>query len=642
MSTVRTVSIALLVLGAACVIVYCARSPEESPTAASPQAVQAAELPPAPDAPLPDPGRDTQRAPPPRSQADVDAANRLAIRLMGGEPKEFVVLVEDANDKPVVGATVVALTREESADEPTVLGITDADGLVSALLAAPKLHTLLRCDTAQGETSGNIELRRMHPQADQPYVLHVFAPARMNVSGMVLDSSNHPAAGCEIRMYSSADVAGHGNQWLPSDLQSDANGAFQTVIESRGALVTFSAKRGEQCTPSKAVKCVPGAELNVELQFEGKHALIIDVFDVHNEFVREARATVWDGRPEHAFRIALTDPDGLLRVELTGIDHCWAVACTEAGSYSSVREVQFPQADSEQRIRLVVEESSSIRGRVVWDGHASISGIDLTPVRNMATSSAKNPAEQLGACACYQDGHLNGTTDASGAFLIGGLERGVSYDILCATDLHRPECRTLEPGALAGTTDLVIHLTDEHVRGGALHGHVVRKSTRQPVKEFGFHMYRRSGAFAWFPDQDQRFRSDTGEFHFECLAPGCQTGLWLFIDGAPSAVIESVTSDGSVKECEIELEEPGALEVFVTDSRKEPLAHCAISIVPVSELPLTELAHVTPRPDGGALYPSLYPGKYRVTVKHGTKNSEPLEATVVAGKSTRVDVQFPK
>jgi hypothetical protein len=313
----------------------------------------------------------------------------------------------------------------------------------------------------------------------------------------------------------------------------------------------------------------------------------------------------------------------------TGSDGTFTIRVKE-GTYDlefkregySARTMRGTKVDAATKpLDVMLNPGVEITGRVTRGG----AGVDGVSVR-----------------AISQDGFSVAVTGADGTFAITDLTPGSMMLNASKQDSFIQEMRMVT----APARDVVIDLP----AGGRITGHVVDKSTHDPVTSFqaGVTTSRSGGGMVvMMPPMQKQFTSDDGSFVLEGIKPGT-TQVVVSAPGYTTAHVPNIeVEDGkTAPDVEVDVETGAKLTGHVTDMSGTPLSGVGVSSNPMAGGGGRVMrfdgnaSGGSTDPNGDYTIDSLDPGELTFTFTKNGYIAQQKTVTITSGKDARLDAQL--
>jgi protocatechuate 3,4-dioxygenase beta subunit len=568
--------------------------------------------------------------------ADLTARQaRIAgnLTLKASAPSTIAGTVRDSKtQQPVAGAELsFGQPMARGMRVSVVSAITDAKGTFTTAIA-PGVYQIYGAHPAYSIAMMNVSIA-----AGQHVQKALAAAPNAKIVGTVVDEQKRGIAAANV----SAEVASSGTfgmrrMMMPgrSGAFSGPDGRFTLRTSDAGDLELRATKKGLPDGKSSIVRVASGdrkSGITITMPqgvvFSG-HVVDRDGKPVSGvaitTMIAESGGGRLGGQMVRRMILGMAQPDQ--DAATTGSDGKFTLRVKE-GSY----EVKFARegfatktlrghqvSASTKPVEMTMEPGVEISGRIVRSG-AGVEGVNVGAMDTDSRSYA--------------------TTTSDGHFVLNDLTPGTYAVNIAKPDEFIQLMRSLS----APTHDVTIEIP----AGGRVSGHVVDKSTREPVTTFqaGINPSRSGGGMMVMMNPQLRsFTSDDGSFALENVPPGALQ-LVVSAPGYTTAHVPSITLEEgkSVSDVEVALETGVRLVGHVSGPNGTPLAGAA----------------VRPNSAGGMRIPGM-PGQAAATTDaNGDYSIDDLEAgdnksftfsssgylpaektTNLSGKETRLDVQL--
>ena len=538
-----------------------------------------------------------------------------------------------ASQLPVAGARVaIAPSGGFGGREATHDTITDAKGNFTISQIVPG-----RYDIRSSCPGFGINTAQAIPVKGADSVQKtLYAAARGRITGSVVNEDKQavPAAHLAARPAARDDrfafmprMGGGG-----SDAYSAPDGHFVLRnVETEAKLQIDATKRGFPDAKSASIKLAPAErKTGVVLTIPRGIAVTGKVTDKDHKPLSgvgvEASESENDGRGGGAVRRVVMNlragrTDEVIR---TGSDGTFSIRVKE-GTYDlsfkregfSEKTVRGTKVDATTKpLEVALDPGVEITGRVTRGG-AGVEGVDVR--------------------AMSQAGMAGGVTGADGSFTISDLTPGTMMLIVNKQDSFIQEMRSVT----APAKDVVIELP----AGGRISGHVVDKTSHQPVTSFmaGVTTERGGGGMVMMmPPMQKQFTSDDGTFVLEGIKPG-STQVVVDAPGYSTARVPNIeVEDGkTAPEVEVDVETGAKLTGHVTGPDGSPVSGVSVTLDPIAgggrvmRFDSNNSTTATD-PNGDYTLDSLEPGNSTFTFSRSGFIAQQKSVTLAG--STRLDV----
>jgi len=539
-----------------------------------------------------------------------------------------------ASQLPVAGARVaIAPAGGFGAREATHDTITDAKGNFTISQIVPG-----RYDIRSSRPGFGINTAQAIPVKGADSVQKtLYATARGRITGLVVNEDKQavPAAHLAARPAARDDrfafmprMGGGG-----SDAYSAPDGQFVLRnVETEAKLQIDATKRGFPDAKSASIKLAPAErKTGVVLTIPRGIAVTGKVTDKDHKPLSgvgvEASESENDGRGGGGVRRVVMNLRGGGRTDeviRTGSDGTFSIRVKE-GTYDlsfkregfSEKTVRGTKVDATTKpLEVALDPGVEITGRVTRSG-AGVEGVDVR--------------------AMSQAGMAGGVTGADGSFTISDLTPGTMMLIVNKQDSFIQEMRSVT----APAKDVVIDLP----AGGRITGHVIDKTSHQPVTSFmaGVTTSRGGGGMVMMmPPMQKQFTSDDGTFALEGIKPG-STQVVVNAPGYATARVPNIeVEDGkTAPEVEVDVETGAKLTGHVTGPDGSPVSGVSVALDPIAgggrvmRFDSNNSTTATD-PNGDYTLDSLEPGNSTFTFSRSGFIAQQKSVTLAG--STRLDV----
>jgi len=467
----------------------------------------------------------------------------------------------------------------------------------------------------------------------------LYGTARAHITGSVVDEDKRPVAAAHLNtratargdMFSFAMMPGRGNM---SSSYSAPDGHFVLRdVDPDSDLQVDAVKRGFPGGKSPSMKLAAGEKkTGVTILIPRGVAVTGRVTDKDNKPL--------SGVAVEAIEAANDAMGGIRRMVIsnmqprtddtyrTGSDGTFSIRVKE-GTYDlnfrregySAKNVRGTKADANTKpIDVVLDPGVEISGRVTRGG-AGVEGVNLRTIS--------------------QDGMASAVTAPDGSFVLTDLTPGQMMLNINKQDSFIQEIRSVS----APTRDLLIELPS----GGRITGHVLDKSSHQPVTSFmaGVTTSRSGGGMTMMmPPMQKQFTSDDGSFVLEGIKPG-MTQVVVNAPGYTTARVPNIEiEDGkTAPDVEVDVETGAKLTGRVTGPDGSALAGVSVRTDPmagggrVMRFDATDTSATTD-PNGEYTIDTLEPGEKTFTFSRSGYIAQQKTVTIAAGKDSRLDAQM--
>jgi protocatechuate 3,4-dioxygenase beta subunit len=538
---------------------------------------------------------------------------------------------------PVAGARVsLGPTGRLGARDASFDAISDAKGNFSITGVAAGTYEIRPTRPGYG-ISG---MQAVHLKAADSVQKTLYATAHGRISGSVIDEDKRPVAATHLTtrrasrnndMFALMGRVGNG-----SDGYSAPDGHFVLRnVETEADLQVDAVKRGFPVAKSPSLK-LAAAERKTGLTITIPRGVAITgkVTDKDKKPLSgvgveaiESSADAMAGMR----RMVVSSMQGNRNDELvrTGTDGTFLIRVKE-GTYDlafkregySAKSVRGTKVDANTKpLEVMLAPGVEISGRVTRGG----AGVEGVSVRSIS-----------------QDGMSSAVTSSDGSFTITDLTPGQMMLNASKQDSFIQEMRPVT----APARDVLIDLPP----GGRITGHVLDKSSHQPVTSFqaGVTTSRGGGGMVvMMPPMQKQFTSDDGSF----VLDGIKAGTTQVVVNAPGYTTARVPNieveDGkTAPDVEVDVESGSKLTGRVTDASGTPLAGVAVSSNPmaggggrVMRFDATD-SSATTDPSGEYSFDSLEAGEKTFSFSRSGYVAQQQTVTITGGKDARLDVQL--
>lgn len=536
---------------------------------------------------------------------------------------------------PVAGARIsLGPTGRFGARDASVDAISDAKGNF----------------TITGVAAGNYEIRptrpgygisgmqAVHLKAADAVQKTLYATAHGRISGSVIDEDKRPVAAAHLttrRASRNNDIFALMMRGGGSDGYSAPDGHFVLRnVETEADLQVDAVKRGYPVAKSPTLK-LAAAERKSGLMITIPRGVAITgkVTDKDKKPLSgvgveaiESSADAMGGMR----RIVISSIQGNRNDELvrTGSDGTFLIRVKE-GTYDlafkregySAKTVRGTKVDANTKpVEVTLDPGVEISGRVTRGG----AGVEGVSVRSIS-----------------QDGMSSAVTSSDGSFTITDLTPGQMMLSANKQDSFIQETRAVT----APAHDVLIDLP----AGGRITGHVLDKSSHQPVTSFqaGVTTSRSGGGMVMMmPPMQKQFTSDDGSFVLDGIKPGT-TQVVVNAPGYTTAHVPNIeVEDGkTAPDVEVDVESGSKLTGRVTGADGTPLAGVSVRNdqtaggARVMRFDGTDNSATTD-PSGEYTFDSLDAGEKSFTFTRSGYVAQQKTVTITGGKDARLDVQL--
>ncbi|HEX9459718.1 MAG TPA: carboxypeptidase regulatory-like domain-containing protein, partial [Thermoanaerobaculia bacterium] len=537
---------------------------------------------------------------------------------------------------PVAGAGVsLGPTGRFGARDASVDAISDAKGNFTITGVAAGTYEIRPTRPGYG-ISG---MQAVHLKAADAVQKTLYATARGRISGSVIDEDKRPVAAAHLTTRPTARnndmfaMMVRGN--ARSDGYSAPDGHFVLRnVETEADLQVDAAKRGYPAAKSPTLK-LAAAERKTGLTITIPRGVAITgkVTDKDHKPLSgvgvdaiESSADPMGGMR----RMVISNMQGNRNDEMvrTGSDGTFLIRVKE-GTYDlafkregySAKSVRGTKVDANTKpVEVTLDPGVEISGRVTRGG----AGVEGVNVRSIS-----------------QDGMGSAVTSSDGSFTITDLTPGQMMLNVSKQDSFIQEMRSVT----APARDVLIDLPP----GGRITGHVLDKSSHQPVTSFqaGVTTSRGGGGMVvMMPPMQKQFTSDDGSFVLEGIKPGT-TQVVVNAPGYTTARVPNIeVEDGkTAPDVEVDVESGSKLTGRVTGADGTPLAGVSVRNDPtaggsrVMRFDATD-SSATTDPSGEYAFDSLDAGEKTFTFSRSGYVAQQKTVTITGGKDSRLDVQL--
>ncbi len=482
------------------------------------------------------------------------------------------------------------------------------------------------------------DVRAVSVKAAETTQKALFATARGRISGSVADEDKRPVAAARL----TARTAGRGDMFFMMGRGFGGNEAYSAPdghfvlrnVETESDLEVDAVKRGFPPAKSSSVKLAPGErKTGMLLTIPRGIAVTGKVTDKDHKPLSgvgveaiESSGDVMNGMR----RMVISNMQNARTDEIvrTGSDGTFSIRVKEGTfdlvfkreGYSS-KTVRGTKVDATTKpVEVALEAGVQIAGRVTRGGV----GVDGVNVR-----------------AVSQEGMATAMTASDGTFTLADLTPGQMM-----LNVTKPESFIQETRAVtAPTQNLIIELPP----GGRITGHVIDKSSHQPVTSFlaGVTTSRSGGGMVMMmPPMQKQFTSDDGSFVLDGIKPG-STQVVVNAPGFTTARVPNIeVEDGkTTQDIEVDVETGAKLTGRVTGPDGSALAGVSVRNDPtaggsrVMRFDGIDGAGSTD-PNGEYTIDALDPGEKTFTFSRSGFITQQKTVTIAAGKDARLDVQL--
>ncbi len=539
---------------------------------------------------------------------------------------------------PVTGARVsLGPTGRFGARDASVDAISDAKGNFTITGVAPGTYEIR--PTRPGYAISGMQA--VHLKAADAAQKTLYATARGRISGSVIDEDKRPVAAAHLTTRRAArnnDVialmarpGGNGSEGYSAP---DGHFVLRNV-EIESDLQVDAVKRGYPVAKSPSLK-LAAAERKTGLTITIPRGVAITgkVTDKDKKPLSGVGVEAIESSADAGMgmrRMVMSSLQGNRNDELvrTGTDGTFLIRVKE-GTYDlafkregySAKSVRGTKVDANTKpVEVMLAPGVEISGRVTRNG----AGVEGVSVRSIS-----------------QDGMSSAVTGSDGSFTISDLTPGPMMLNASKQDSFIQEMRQVT----APARDVLIDLPP----GGRITGHVLDKSSHQPVTSFqaGVTTSRGGGGMVvMMPPMQKQFTSDDGSFVLEGIKPGT-TQVVVNAPGYTTARVPNIeVEDGkTAPDVEVDVESGSKLTGHVTDASGTPLSGVAVSSNPmaggggrVMRFDATD-SSATTDPSGEYSFDSLEAGEKTFSFSRSGFVAQQQTVTITSGKDARLDVQL--
>ena len=537
---------------------------------------------------------------------------------------------------PVAGARVsLGPTGRFGARDASVDAISDAKGNFTITGVAAGTYEIRPTRPGYG-ISG---MQAVHLKAADSVQKTLYATARGRISGSVIDEDKRPVAAAHLN----TRPASRNNDMFAmmtrggaaSDGYSAPDGHFVLRnVETEADLQVDAVKRGFPVAKSPTLK-LAAAERKSGLTITIPRGVAITgkvsdkdhkpLSGVGVDAIESANDAMGGMR-----RMVISNMQGNRNEEMvrTGSDGTFLIRVKE-GTYDlgfkregySAKTVRGTKVDANTKpVEVTLDPGVEISGRVTRAG----AGVEGVSVRTIS-----------------QDGMGSAVTASDGSFTITDLTPGQMMLNASKQDSFIQEMRSIT----APARDVLIDLPP----GGRITGHVLDKSSHQPVTSFqaGVTTSRGGGGMVMMmPPMQKQFTSDDGSF----VLDGIKAGTTQVVVNAPGYTTARVPNieveDGkTAPDVEVDVESGSKLTGRVTGADGTPLAGVSVRSDPMAggarvvRFDGTDNSATTD-PSGEYSFDSLEAGEKTFTFSRSGYVAQQKTVTITGGKDARLDVQL--
>jgi hypothetical protein len=570
------------------------------------------------------------------AQRARNAASALALLKLGKGATVGGNVRDVMSQLPVAGARVsLGPTGRFGARDASVDAITDAKGNFTITGVVAGTYEIRPTRPGYG-ISG---MQAVHLKATDAVQKALYATARGRINGSVVDDDKRPVAAAHLSthpptrnndIFAMMNRGGNGSEGYSAP---DGHFVLRNV-EPDADLQVDAVKRGYPVAKSPSLKLAAG---------ERKTGLTIII---PRGIAITGRVTDKDKKPLSGVGVEAIESSadamaGVRRIVMsaaqgnrsdetvrTGSDGTFLIRVKE-GTYDlafkrdgySAKTVRGTKVDATTKpVEVTLDPGVEISGRVTRGG-AGLEGVNVRTISQ----------EGMGAAVTASDG----------TFTVTDLTPGQMMLNLSKPDSFIQEIRPVT----APARDLVIDLP----AGGRITGHVLDKSSHQPVTSFqaGVTTSRGGGGMVvMMPPMQKQFTSDDGSFVLEGIKPGT-TQVVVNAPGYTTARVSNVeVEDGkTAPDVEVDVESGSKLTGRVTGADGTPIAGVSVRSDPtagggrVMRFDATDTGGTTD-PSGEYTIDSLEPGEKTFTFSRSGYVAQQKTVTIPEGKDARLDVQL--
>ena len=509
---------------------------------------------------------------------EAHTADRIAVHSREGKSSMTLKLtpgasvagvVRDARQQPVAGASVSlpASAQGRPGRGAVASTVTDAKGNYSLTSIRPGHYQIAVSHPGYSVSPANVSLTA-GARVQKPLV----ASPRARISGTVLDDDKHAVAAASI----TAETVSRDPMGLPRNFRrmmaglpqtratfSGPDGRFSLRTDSEGDIELDAAKKGFPSGKTSALKLASGEKKSgVTITMPRGIAITGLVTDKGGKPLSGVAVTASENEggpmPGNMRRMITTairgagDDDDIVR---TGSDGKFTTRVKE-GTYDVIFK---REGFSQKTVRAVAANATTKPIEVTLDPGVEITG---------RVTRAGNSVEGVNVVAMTSDGTSMSATGPDGRFTVADLTPGAYMLMLNKQDEFIQQMRNVTAPAHDVNIDLPA--------GGRVSGHVVDKSTHQPVTSFnaGVSTARMGGGIQLdIPPMMKSFTSDDGSFSLDNVPTGTVTVV-ATAPGFTTARQSNVTVEEgkSADNIELALETGVRLSGHVTGSDGSPLS----------------------------------------------------------------------
>ena len=234
------------------------------------------------------------------------------------------------------------------------------------------------------------------------------------------------------------------------------------------------------------------------------------------------------------------------------------------------------------------------------------------------------------------------TTDARGAFRLGGLHASCTYEIVCIPDPARSHCHVREPSIPAGTDDLVIVVDEARIRGGVLIVEAVRGPLREPVDSVSFGtMYELKPGEDW-GGHGRRASLVDGVFRIEGLVIGNEYFVDARTRDAAALTIGPWIASPEEHRVELAFGFDGGAKVFLRYEDDGHAMNWSASLVAIGDGPHRPVELPPRGPEAAVRIQPVPAGRYHLSARRGIEVVGPFTIEIHAGRTTELTIEVPR
>lgn len=520
-------------------------------------------------------------------------------------------------------------------DPNAASAITDAKGNFSFTGLQPGNYDLTGTRHGYALMPGNVTVL-----AAQKVQKAIAANPQARISGMVVDEDKRAVSAAQVTI----DTPSRGMGGFPG--MQMGGGAASTVSGVDGRFVIYTPRDGDM-TVEATKKGYPSAKTNSFRIASGERKSGITL-TIPKGVALTGRVIDNNGKPLSGVSVVANASDSGGSGGGPGVQIRRTILAAIRGGSSDedlvqtgtdgVFTIRLKEGSYDVSFKREGYAPSSIRGQQVNAGTKPIE-VKLAPGVQIAgiVKRGGNPVSDVMVVAMGGDSQSFATTAPDGRFSVPDLQPGSYMVMFNKQDDFVQQMKTVN----APATDMTVDLPP----GGRVSGHVVDKTTHQPITAFeaGVSMSRSGGGMVMMtPPMMKNFTSDDGSFTLENVptgtmqivanAPGYTTGR------VPSVVIEEGKTTDNI---EVGLDAGVKLSGRVTGPDGAPLA--GVFVRPDSGGPMRGMnfgeSTTTTDANGEYTIDSLEPGEKTFAFSHSGYLPE-SRTTQLNSKETRLDVQL--